>query len=234
MAPALAEPAMRTRWSDLRRRALSALLLAPIGLAVIWVGGPAFWVLAVLISAGMTMEWLRLCRHRPPGWTVMIPGLTWIWLSFLALIWLRSDPAAGRGNVMFLVVLIWANDIAAYLAGRSFGGPRLAPRISPGKTWSGAAGGVLAAIAVGVVAASLPGNGAVSATTIATSAGLAIIGQFGDLAESAAKRHFGVKDSGYLIPGHGGLLDRLDALLAVIPPAALLASLHGPGGALWQ
>ena len=87
---------------------------------------------------------------------------------------------------------------------------------------------------IDAVAASLPGNGTISATTIAIAAILAIIGQFGDLTDSAAKRHFGVKDSGYLIPGHGGLLDRLDALLAVIPPAALLAYLHGPGVTLWQ
>ncbi|HET9020103.1 MAG TPA: phosphatidate cytidylyltransferase, partial [Acetobacteraceae bacterium] len=116
--------------------------------------------------------------------------------------------------------------IGAYLSGRLVGGARLAPRISPGKTWSGAIGGLLAAALVGAAAGG--GRGALVAAV------LSVVAQAGDLAESAAKRRAGVKDSGRLIPGHGGVLDRLDALLAAAPAAALLALALGPGVALWE
>jgi phosphatidate cytidylyltransferase len=176
-------------------------------------------------------------------------------LATVALLWLRGDPAAGRANLLFLFLLIWASDIGAYLAGRLIGGPRLAPLISPGKTWSGAAGGIAAALAVGWGAAwILPMAGPMGAHLggqtggqagghmgpgdpawiAAVALGLCVIGQLGDLAESWAKRRFGVKDSGALIPGHGGLLDRLDALIAVAPFAALLAFYLGRGVLFWQ
>jgi phosphatidate cytidylyltransferase len=114
--------------------------------------------------------------------------------------------------MIFLLAVVWSSDIGAYLAGRLIGGPKLAPRISPGKTWSGAAGGVAAVLAVGVAAAALWPVPA--APVVAAAAVLGVAAQAGDLLESAVKRHFGVKDSGRLIPGHGGLLDRLDGLMA--------------------
>ena len=125
-------------------------------------------------------------------------------------------------------MLVWASDIGAYLAGRAIGGPRLAPRISPGKTVSGACGGLLAAICIGIVVALW--LAAPSLWPEASIAGLlGVVAQAGDLGESLVKRHFGVKDSGRLIPGHGGLLDRLDALLAVALAASLLALIEGRG-----
>ena len=133
-----------------------------------------------------------------------------------------------------MLVLIWASDIGAYLTGRALGGPRLAPSISPGKTRSGAVGGMLSAIlASGILAYSVQPPTSI-VWLIGISAVLGIIAQSGDLFESMIKRHFGVKDSGRIIPGHGGLLDRLDALLAAAPVAALLALTAGRGVVLWQ
>jgi phosphatidate cytidylyltransferase len=148
--------------------------------------------------------------------------------------WLRADPAVGLPNTLFVLSIVWASDIGAYAVGRLVGGPKLAPAISPGKTWSGAAGGLgCAAIASLAVAACLSTE--ISAIhVIGPGIVLGVISQAGDLWESALKRHFGVKDSGRIIPGHGGLLDRLDALLAVAPVAALLAFTVGRGVVLWR
>jgi len=130
--------------------------------------------------------------------------------------------------------VVWASDIGAYLVGRAFGGPRLAPVISPGKTWSGAIGGLVAAAVVGAVASALLGKGPPSWRPVALAVLLGVISQGGDLFESYLKRHFGVKDSGRMIPGHGGLLDRLDAVLTAAPAAALLALVLGRGVVLWE
>ncbi len=170
----------------------------------------------------------------PTGKLPLLFGLPYIGLGAVAMIWLRADPAAGRADLLFILPLIWASDIGAYLAGRLVGGPRLAPRISPGKTWSGAAGGLAAAIAVALVSATFLSAPASLGRVACLAAALGIIAQAGDLLESRIKRHFGVKDSSHLIPGHGGLLDRLDAVLTVAPIAAMLALAAGPGVVLWQ
>lgn len=214
-------------------RAISAAVLAPIALACVWWGGLAFTVLIDLATVLLLVEWVRLCRGAGARWS-LVGGTLWIVLAAMALLWLRGDPSAGRANLLFLLLLVWASDIGAYLVGRLVGGPRLAPLISPGKTWSGAAGGVAAALAVGWGAAWWLPTVASFARVAAVAAVLCVIGQIGDLAESFAKRRFGVKDSGTLIPGHGGLLDRLDALLAVAPLAALLALCLGRGVLLWE
>lgn len=201
-------------------------MLVPAALAAVWLGGVVFELVAAALILGLSYEWARLCGGQPV-W--LIAGLAWLAISFLALIALRADPVAGRSNVIFVLLVVWATDIGAYLVGRTIGGAKLAPRISPGKTWAGAAGGLVAALLVGLL---VSGPGAFGRAA-AVAAGLSVIGQAGDLAESALKRHFGVKDSGNLIPGHGGLLDRLDAALAAIPAAALLAILIGHGVVLW-
>lgn len=238
LAAALAEsPSPRKfghRWADLRIRTMSALVLAPLALGAMWVGGRFFQALIAVAALGLGTEWWGMCRAgRCPAYWV-VGGLAVIAAWVAALIWLRADPVAGRANVMGFAVLIWASDIGAYLAGRVAGGPRLAPKISPGKTWSGAVGGIVAA---GVVAWALAKWQTGPTTGFAASligGAVSILGQAGDLAESAAKRRCGVKDSGRLIPGHGGLLDRLDATLAVAPAAALLSVILGPGVVLWQ
>ncbi len=165
-------------------------------------------------------------------------GVPYLGLALIALAWLRADADAGRANVLFVLLIVWASDIGAYCVGRLLGGPKLAPRISPAKTWSGAIGGLAAAMAVGALTAALTTTGdeggAAPLRALPVAALLGIASQSGDLLESALKRHYGVKDSGHLIPGHGGLLDRLDGLIAAAPVAALLAALLGRGMVLWQ
>jgi phosphatidate cytidylyltransferase len=136
--------------------------------------------------------------------------------------------------VIVLLLVVWASDIGAYVTGRAIGGPRLAPAISPGKTWSGAVGGLVAAALVGAAASAILRNGPVFWRPMLFAVLIGIISQAGDLFESQLKRHFGVKDSGSMIPGHGGLLDRLDALLTAVPAAALLALTLGRGVVLWK
>jgi phosphatidate cytidylyltransferase len=141
---------------------------------------------------------------------------------------------SGGANVIVLLLIVWASDIGAYMVGRAVGGPRLAPAISPGKTWSGAVGGLAGSAAIGLAAAAILGNGPISWRPAAFAILIGIVSQAGDLFESLLKRHFGVKDSGHLIPGHGGLLDRLDAVLTAAPTAALLALMLGRGVVLWE
>jgi phosphatidate cytidylyltransferase len=194
----------------------------------------------VVIMAGAMLAWGlgRLPAFRPavtPAWLAL--GVLQIGLAGVALLRLRGDGAVGLGNVVFLFLLVWASDIGAYLTGRILGGPKLAARISPNKTWSGAAGGLFFAMAVG--------GGAAYAMTLAPTPGsllraalvaglLGVTSQLGDLFESWMKRRFGVKDSSNLIPGHGGLLDRLDGMLTAAPAAALLVLLLGEGLPLWH
>ncbi len=212
------------RWSDLRLRVLSAAVLLPLALAALWVGGWAWAALVVLATLLMAREWMDLWT-APPRPALVAGGWAYLALAAAAMLWLRGDAVAGRGAVLFVLLVVWSSDIGAYLVGRLVGGPRLAPQISPGKTWSGAAGGLLAAALVGASA---------GAAGIALAVLLGLAAQAGDLLESLAKRRAGVKDSGRLIPGHGGLLDRLDGVLAAGPAAALLALALGRGGLLWQ
>jgi phosphatidate cytidylyltransferase len=273
------------RWTDLRKRALSAALLLPAALACIWFGAESFTALVALAVAVLAWEWVHLCGRRTrvfPGLAVplvvfaagalavmertrtgvvvllmgfvvtwvgvalrgrrsgitqparrLAAGVLYIGLAGLALIELRHDGEAGRGNVLFLFLVVWASDVGAYMAGRALGGPKLAPAISPNKTWSGALGGMGCALLVGgaCALAFTPG-----ASLLAIAAVVVLVGtasQAGDLLESAIKRHFKVKDTSSLIPGHGGLLDRLDGVLAAAPVAALLSFMLGQGRPLW-
>ena len=149
-------------------------------------------------------------------------GALWLALPCGALVWLRNAPEAGLAAVLWVLLLVWSADTLAYVFGRLIGGPKLAPRISPKKTWAGFAGAVVGASLVGAAGSALTGLAPMPAATAAS--GLAgALSQAGDLAESAVKRRFGVKDSGALIPGHGGILDRVDALLFAALAAAGLA-----------
>jgi phosphatidate cytidylyltransferase len=153
-------------------------------------------------------------------------GTLYIGLPSIAIIWLRARPELGLATLVWILALTITVDSGAYLAGRTIGGPKLAPRISPKKTWAGLAGGIVAAVLVGLATAGA--MGAVSLLPLAlASALLAIVEQAGDLAESGFKRYFGVKDSSRLIPGHGGFLDRVDGLLAVSLAVAVAQSFGG-------
>lgn len=160
-------------------------------------------------------------------------GILYVGVAGVAATWLRLGTAAGRSNLLFALVIVWATDTGAYVVGRLVGGPKLAPRISPSKTWAGTVGGVAFAIAAGLAVGTLFATGT-TAVGVGVAVALAIASEAGDLLESAFKRRFGVKDSGRLIPGHGGLLDRLDGILAAFPMAAILVLLLGSGGELWR
>ena len=170
-----------------------------------------------------------LSRSRPLAF-----GIPYLGIGAVALVWLRQPPTSGGANVIVLLLIVWASDIGAYMVGRAVGGPRMAPSISPGKTWSGAIGGLAGAAATGLAAAAILGNASISWRPAALAILIGLVSQAGDLFESLLKRHFGVKDSGALIPGHGGLLDRLDAVLTAAPAAALLALALGRGVVLWK
>lgn len=213
-----------------------------VPLAVLAAGGLAVASLPQLalgcLALGFLLTWaasanLPGTRRLPFPPLRLALGVLYIGLAGIALIELRHDNEAGRANVLFLLLVVWASDIGAYMAGRAFGGPRLMPAVSPNKTWSGAMGGLVLAVVVGVIAARMLAPGDVlTAAPIAVL--LSIVAQAGDLLESAIKRHFAVKDTSSLIPGHGGLLDRLDGVLATAPVAALLALVSGQGSPIWQ
>ena len=216
-----------------QRQALAAWLLfaaLPVSVALTELDAPGA---ALLVLAAATATLAIRGRGRSGAWELAF-GVPYLGLGAVTLVWLRQLPASGGANVIVLLSIISASDIGAYVTGRAIGGPRLAPVISPGKTWSGAAGGLLAAAAVGLAASAIQGDGRPSGRAVAFAAMTGLIGQAGDLFESGLKRHFGVKDTGSIIPGHGGLLDRLDAVLTAAPAVALLALILGRGVVLWE
>jgi phosphatidate cytidylyltransferase len=180
-------------------------------------------VLLLLGAALSTAAGMRVAHGRG-FWHGL--GTLYIGLPSIAIIWLRARPELGLATLVWMLALTIAVDSGAYLAGRTIGGPKLAPRISPKKTWAGLAGGIIAAVLVGLLTARAMGAASLLPLALA-SALLAIVEQAGDLAESGFKRYFGVKDSSRLIPGHGGFLDRVDGLLAVSLAVAVAQSLGG-------
>lgn len=159
-------------------------------------------------------------------------GFPYIFLSCAAMVWLRDLPAYGLSTVLWIFVVVVATDSGAYFSGRTIGGPKLAPRISPKKTWAGLVGGIVAAAGAGALVAVAVGSSSVVGIA-AVSAALAVVAQGGDLLISKAKRNFGIKDSSTLIPGHGGVLDRLDGFLAVSIVVAVLSAGGGGSALAW-
>lgn len=160
-------------------------------------------------------------------------GALYIGIPVVALLWLRHDPVYGMATTFWLLAVVWATDTGALFAGRAIGGPKLAPAISPNKTWAGLFGGVASAMLVSLLAALWYGSSAVWPLIVAGGA-LAVIAQAGDLLESRVKRYLNVKDSGGMIPGHGGLFDRVDGLLAAAPVLGLAYLVMGGGTFLWR
>jgi phosphatidate cytidylyltransferase len=198
--------------------ALFAAVLGSWLLAVLlgWIAGLLALLLFTLVTA-WRFGWFTAC------------GIPYIGIGAFSLLWLRLQPQTGLRDTMFLVAVIWATDIGAYMAGRLLGGAKLAPRISPGKTWSGSLGG----LGLAMLAGAFLGSGSeFSLRALAAALLLSLCAQAGDLLESAIKRKLGVKDSGRTIPGHGGLFDRLDGFLAAAPVAVILALLAHHGGSL--
>jgi phosphatidate cytidylyltransferase len=211
---------------------LASASVAGLGLVVVVLaasGRPSEALLA-LIAGALAAGLIAWRLGASPLWIGL--GAAYLALPALALIWLRGLPQFGLQIVVWLLAVVWTTDILAYLVGRNVGGPRLAPSISPGKTWSGLCGGVLAAALAGAVTA-----WAIGSERLLQAAGLggvlAVVSQIGDLIESMLKRRAGVKDSGTLIPGHGGVLDRLDGLVLAAPVLALLGLIFGPRVLPW-
>lgn len=169
---------------------------------------------------------LLFARVTEPRVAWLSLGIVYAAVPAIAAVVLRGDgpqsfESIGSVAVIFVFVVVWATDTAAYFAGRLIGGPKLAPRFSPKKTWSGAIGGAVAGVVAGLLVVGVAGLG-VGPVTALIALLLSVVGQVGDLAESAMKRHFGVKDSGVLIPGHGGIMDRLDGLVVALSVAAAI------------
>ena len=179
---------------------------------------------AVIVLAISTLGVASLAPAKRRTW--IAAGVPYAGALGVAPIVLRSDNGEGFLAIIFLFAVVWTTDIAAYFAGRAIGGPKLMPRVSPNKTWSGAIGGTLAAVVVALALAkvtALTGLFAIAMLAVI----LSICAQGGDLFESFLKRRFGAKDSGHLIPGHGGLMDRLDGFVTASVVAALIGLLRG-------
>jgi phosphatidate cytidylyltransferase len=253
---------------NLLMRVMVAAVLAPLAIAIAYVGG-FFWIALVTLAViGLYVEWLMvigLAREMrlvvcgivalalagvffAIGWmeiALVILGIgllataliaperrNWVAAGFLyaaaaqtASILVRLDAAKGFVALMFVLLIVWVTDSGGYFAGRGIGGPKLWPRVSPKKTWAGAIGGFAASLVVAACFASLDLGR--TGPLLLLGGMLSIASQLGDLFESAVKRRFGVKDSSHVIPGHGGLLDRLDGFVAAIVVAAIFGLLRG-------
>lgn len=241
--------------SDLRVRTVSAIVMLAVAGVALWLGGYAWWAVVLLAAAGVFYEWRALVRGFVPVGLARIlwnlAGILYIGCAAAMLLFLREPPWGGVGSVILLLGAVIATDIGAYFTGRTIGGPKIAPRISPSKTWSGLIGGMAGAgVAWFAITAAISQFYATSLCThyddlldrggpyqiafddrcamsslpidltlvwksLLIGAVIAIVAQSGDFFESWLKRKAGVKDSSHLIPGHGGVFDRVDGLLAV-------------------
>jgi len=191
-------------------------------LGAVYYGGWVFMAMVGLMGLVLAFEWSRMTDGRL-AWLAL--GMVYIFLSCWALWRLRLDPEWGRVTVFWLLAIVWGADTGGYVFGRLFGGAKLAPAISPNKTWAGFLGGALISVLGGwgiVSLALVSQDPKIGWSLIAFSAALSGVSQLGDLFESWIKRKFGVKDSGALIPGHGGLFDRVDGLVAAAIVVALM------------
>jgi phosphatidate cytidylyltransferase len=272
MALQVAEPVK----AALTTRIVSGLVLAPVALVLVWLGGWYFAGLTLVAGVLMIVEWDRLCGGKGQGAHVWLLGVAviasallaatsnwlpaiatalvctlvaavlsqrerrswtalggiYVLLPILALLWIRGEADTGLLTIVWMLIVVWSTDTGAYFAGTTIGGPKMAPRLSPNKTWAGLAGGVICAALASVLIGKVADAGTI--TTLALFGVLAaVIGQIGDVCESSVKRHFGVKDSGTIIPGHGGLFDRLDSLLFVAVVVAA-ANLFSGKAMIWQ
>ena len=223
-------PQLKPR-SDLGIRTLSSVAMMSVAIMAIWLGGYAFMGLVIAIGLGVLFEFAKLVFGFAYSLLAkilwLLGGAIYVGLACFSLI-LFSTPVFGMTPAIMLISAVIGTDIGAYFAGRSIGGPKIAPRISPSKTWSGLLGGMIGAgLMMVIIQAGIyafrdgeAGDGDVYLAygwfgLMLTGAALAVVAQMGDFFESWMKRRAGVKDSGRLIPGHGGLFDRTDGLIAV-------------------
>lgn len=218
--------------SSLHLRILSALVLAPLVLwCIVYGGWPFLFMVGIAIGISLK-EWTAMARLSPNMPLDLLFGIPYILVCFAAFVYLRLYHGAnGTGLTLALLLCVWGSDSGAYFAGKAIGGPKMAPSISPNKTWAGMIGGIVSSIAILYVYVhhlgpylgdliwsdlNLP-EGFTALVIIVIGFAIAVFGQIGDLLISREKRKVGVKDTGALIPGHGGLLDRIDALLLCAP-----------------
>jgi phosphatidate cytidylyltransferase len=209
--------------NELLVRSLAAIVMAGIALAAAFLGGYIFAILVAVAAGAMFVEWRRLTAHWGASW--MIAGFLYALLPALALLWLRDRAPQGLELIFWVFTVTWTTDIGAYFAGRAIGGPKLAPSISPNKTWAGLVGGMVSA---GLAGWAWTEYVMLPTALVWFAPAFAAAAQGGDLFESWLKRRAGAKDSGSMLPGHGGILDRLDGLVVV----AVLTALFQAGGLL--
>lgn len=227
--------------STLAIRLLSALVLAPFALFCVIYGGAPFLGMVAFALILSLREWRRMAVLSTRPLTNLVVGLCYILLCFASYAELRLGHANGAGLALSLLLCVWASDSAAYFSGKAIGGPKMAPSISPKKTWAGLAGGMVASAAALVLFALTVGpyltrlfdvNMVVFAGWSAWAIGvvgacITLAGQAGDLLISIEKRKVGVKDTGNLIPGHGGILDRIDSLMLASAAFLILVKIFG-------
>jgi len=215
-------------YSELACRIASALVLAVAAIVTAWVGGiwlALFWAIA---GIGVLFEWVRLVWGRG-GVPWVVAGLAYASVIVIVPLVMRAEPQWGLAALLWLFAVVWITDIMAFACGRLIGGPKLWPRLSPKKTWSGFVGGVVCGTAASTAVAAYAGAPTLApVVAIGFVAGVAT--QLGDLFESALKRQFGVKDTGKIIPGHGGMMDRLDGFAAACAVVFVIGAAHGGFG----
>jgi phosphatidate cytidylyltransferase len=208
--------------SNLTLRIASAAVMAPLALLTAYLGGWIFTLFWAVAAIAVLWEWVSLVTG--PVWIIV--GIAYAGTLWLAPMLLRADAADGFFAIVLLFAIVWTTDVLGYFVGRAIGGPKLMPAVSPKKTWSGAIAGALGAMIVGgLVAKSFE---LVDGTAVAVIALLlSMVAQLGDLFESWIKRKFGAKDASHLIPGHGGVMDRLDGFWAAALVGCLIGLLRG-------
>lgn len=202
-------------YRELFLRALTCLIGVPLVVLLIYLGSPYVEGLVLVLLGGLVVEWVTLNKKTAfqslKGLSIFLSGGVYIITAMVFLLGWRHQPKL----ILWLLSIVWATDIGAYFVGSSIGGPKLAPAISPHKTWSGFVGGIIVGMAAGWAAVGYT-DVSLPLSLWETLLILTVAAQGGDLIESGVKRYFGVKDSGTILPGHGGLLDRLDSLLLVV------------------
>jgi phosphatidate cytidylyltransferase len=213
--------------SDLRLLAPGTLALAA-AFALVGTREPGGATLAIVLGAilaGLLNYGQPMASNGRARAIWAAAGVIYAGIAFLGPALLRGDPEFGFVAFLFLAATVWMTDICAYAVGRAVGGPLLWPRVSPNKTWAGAVGGLIGGVAGGILVAYASGIGALAAVGVIALL-LSALAQLGDLVESSIKRRFGAKDASQLIPGHGGLMDRLDGFLVAAIAALVIGILH--------
>ena len=211
--------------SALIQRIGSAFVLAPLVILCIFYGGVVFMLFVMAAALVSCHEWYNMVKALPSAILLMISGMFYLSLSYGSFIFIRFGFEQGAWLTLVVMMCVWSSDIMAYLFGKTFQGPKMCPQISPNKTWAGLGGAVIGFTVILILSfALMPLNLKDFPFMLLFFVGpvLGVAAQGGDLMISILKRKAGLKDTGHLIPGHGGLLDRIDALMLIAPLSALL------------